>query len=68
MKNLYCLNHILTFFAVITYRIIVVPTKRGTTTSANVWIVLSGTLSETKRIAVEKGSLSMQIKVKSIIK
>lgn len=47
---------------VITYRIVIVPNKKGTTTSANVWIVLSGMLSETKKVALPKATLNFEIK------
>ncbi|XP_044255618.1 DENN domain-containing protein 5B [Tribolium madens] len=39
---------------VIPYRIVINPNKKSATTSANVWVVLSGTLSETRRIPVPK--------------
>ncbi|XP_017775709.1 PREDICTED: DENN domain-containing protein 5B isoform X2 [Nicrophorus vespilloides] len=45
---------------VIPYRVVLVPTKKGTTSSANVWIVLSGTLSETKRVAVPRATLNFE--------
>ncbi|KAJ8944377.1 hypothetical protein NQ318_017696 [Aromia moschata] len=45
---------------VIPYRIVIVPNKKGTTSSADVWIVLSGTLLETNRIAVPKATLNFE--------
>lgn len=54
---------VLKLILVITYRIVIVPNKKGTTTSANLWIVLSGTLSETKRIALPKAALNFEVKV-----
>lgn len=50
-------------FPVIPYRIMIVPNKKGTTTSANVWVVLSGTLSETNRFSVPKSTLNFEFKV-----
>ncbi|XP_045479096.1 DENN domain-containing protein 5B isoform X1 [Harmonia axyridis] len=47
---------------VIPYRIVIVPSKKGTITSANVWIVLSGTLSETKRVNVPKAAINFEHK------
>ncbi|EFA02072.1 DENN domain-containing protein 5B [Tribolium castaneum] len=41
---------------VIPYRIVIIPNKKGSTTSANAWVVLSGTLSETRRIPVPKSN------------
>lgn len=49
--------------SVITYRIVIVPNKKGTTTSANLWIVLSGTLSETKKVNLPKSTLHFEVKV-----
>ncbi|KAI4464066.1 c-myc promoter binding protein [Holotrichia oblita] len=51
---------------VINYRIVIVPTKKGTITSANVWIVLSGTVSETKKLPVPKNALNFEIKHKNL--
>lgn len=51
------------FVTAIPYRILIVPSRRGTMTSANVWIVLSGTLSETKRILVPKNSINFEVRV-----
>ncbi|XP_018572817.1 DENN domain-containing protein 5B isoform X2 [Anoplophora glabripennis] len=47
---------------VIPYRIVIVPNRKGTTSSANVWIVLSGTLLETNRINVPKLTLNFECK------
>ncbi|CAG9836682.1 unnamed protein product [Diabrotica balteata] len=47
---------------VIPYRIVIVPNKKGTTSSANVWMVLSGTLSETNRLVVPKATLNLNIR------
>lgn len=47
----------------ITYRVVINPNRKGTVTSANVWIVLSGTLSETNRVAVPKSVLNFEFKV-----
>ncbi|KAG5882112.1 hypothetical protein JTB14_016875 [Gonioctena quinquepunctata] len=47
---------------VIPYRIVIVPSKKGTTSSANVWIVLSGTLLETNRVMVPKATLNFEYK------
>lgn len=47
---------------VITYRIVIIPNKKGASTSANAWIVLSGTLSETRRISVPKTALIFEYK------
>lgn len=58
----------LTVFLVIAYRIVIVPTKRGTTTSANLWIVLSGTLSETKKLFLPKATLNFEMKVMVYLK
>lgn len=55
----------ITLVLVITYRIVIVPNKKGTTTSANLWIVLSGTLSETKKVALPKATLNVEFKVQS---
>ncbi|XP_025830821.1 DENN domain-containing protein 5B [Agrilus planipennis] len=46
---------------VINYKVLIVPNKKGTT-SANAWMVLSGTLSETKKIPVPKSQLSFDFK------
>ncbi|KAL3266985.1 hypothetical protein HHI36_011133 [Cryptolaemus montrouzieri] len=51
---------------VIPYRIVIVPTKKGTITSANVWIVLSGTLSETKRVNIPKAAINFEHKSKNL--
>ncbi|KAK9752529.1 dDENN domain [Popillia japonica] len=51
---------------VINYRIVIVPTKKGTITSANVWIVLSGTVSETKKLPVPKNALNFEVKHKNL--
>nr|XP_022914554.1 DENN domain-containing protein 5B isoform X2 [Onthophagus taurus] len=51
---------------VITYRIVIVPTKRGTITSANVWFVASGTLLETGRLSVPRNALNFEIKHKNL--
>jgi hypothetical protein len=47
---------------VIPYRIVIVPNKKGATTSANAWVVLSGTLSETRRIPVPKTTTNFDYK------
>jgi hypothetical protein len=47
---------------VIPYRIVIVPNKKGATTSANAWVVLSGTLSETRRIPVPKTTMNFDYK------
>ncbi|KAK9870276.1 hypothetical protein WA026_006363 [Henosepilachna vigintioctopunctata] len=47
---------------VIPYRVVIVPCKKGAITSANVWIVLSGTLSETRRVNVPKAVLNFEHK------
>ncbi|XP_028143559.1 DENN domain-containing protein 5B [Diabrotica virgifera virgifera] len=47
---------------VIPYRIVIVPNKKATTSSANVWMVLSGTLSETNRLVVPKATLNFEYK------
>lgn len=52
---------------VITYKIVIVPNKRGTITSANLWIVLSGTLCETKKIVLPKATLNFEIKVNETV-
>ncbi|XP_056642345.1 DENN domain-containing protein 5B [Diorhabda sublineata] len=51
---------------VIPYRIVIVPNKKGATSSANVWMVLSGTLSETTRIVIPKATLNFKIKHKNL--
>lgn len=51
---------------VIPYRIVIVPNKKGAYTSANVWVVLSGTLSETQRIAVPKNTYSFEHKNRNL--
>ncbi|CAH0560214.1 unnamed protein product [Brassicogethes aeneus] len=51
---------------IIPYRIVIVPTKRGTTSSANVWVVLSGTLSETRKVQVPKSTLNFEYKHQNI--
>nr|CAH7753124.1 unnamed protein product [Callosobruchus chinensis] len=51
---------------VIPYHIVIVPNKKGTTSSANVWMVLSGTLSETNRISVPKATLNFPYKHKNL--
>lgn len=51
----------------IRYRIVIVPSKKGTSTSANVWIVLSGTLSETSHIPVPKSTLNFEYKVNALL-
>ncbi|CAG9861723.1 unnamed protein product [Phyllotreta striolata] len=50
----------------IQYRIVIVPNKKGTTSSANVWIVLSGTLSETSRVSVPKTTLNFEFKCQNL--
>lgn len=49
---------------VIPYRVVIVPNRKGTTSSANVWIVISGTLSETMRVAVPKATLNFEHRVR----
>lgn len=44
----------------------IVPNKRGTTSSANVWIVLSGTLSETKKHFLPKATLNFEVKYQNL--
>lgn len=44
----------------------IVPNKKGTTTSANVWVVLSGTLSETNRVPVPKSTLNFEFKHRNV--
>lgn len=56
-----------TIFLVIPYRIVIVPNKRGTTSSANVWMVLSGTVSETNHIPVPKATLNFEYKVNIVV-
>ncbi|KAL1509617.1 hypothetical protein ABEB36_004327 [Hypothenemus hampei] len=51
---------------VIPYRIVIVPNKKGTYTSANVWIVLSGTLSETQRISFPRNEYSFEYKHRNL--
>lgn len=55
------------FVSVISYRLVIVPSRKGTTTSANVWVVLSGTLSETKRVPVPKSTLNFDFRVRSFM-
>ncbi|XP_060531604.1 DENN domain-containing protein 5B [Cylas formicarius] len=45
---------------VIPYRIAIVTNKKGAYTSSNVWIVLSGTLSETQKVTVPKNTFSFE--------
>lgn len=45
------------------YKIVIYPSRKGTVTSANVWIVLSGTLGETQHISVPRGSLNFDFRV-----
>ncbi|XP_076274103.1 DENN domain containing pinstripe isoform X1 [Rhynchophorus ferrugineus] len=51
---------------VIPYRIVIVTNKKGAYTSANVWVVLSGTLSETQKIAVPKNTYSFEYRHRNI--
>lgn len=46
------------------YKVGIYPSRKGTTTSANAWIVLSGTLGETQQIIVPKGSLHFEFRVR----
>uniref|UniRef100_A0A1Y1MV99 UDENN domain-containing protein n=1 Tax=Photinus pyralis TaxID=7054 RepID=A0A1Y1MV99_PHOPY len=48
---------------VITYRVVIFPSRKGTMTSANVWVVLSGTLSETQRVPIPKSTLNFEFRV-----
>lgn len=47
----------------IPYRVVIVPSRKGMTSSANVWMVISGTLSETKRLPVPKAALNFEYRV-----
>uniref|UniRef100_A0A1Y1MVA6 UDENN domain-containing protein n=1 Tax=Photinus pyralis TaxID=7054 RepID=A0A1Y1MVA6_PHOPY len=47
---------------VITYRVVIFPSRKGTMTSANVWVVLSGTLSETQRVPIPKSTLNFEFR------
>lgn len=49
---------------VMQYRVVIYPSRKGTVTSANAWVVLSGTLSETQHIPVPKGSLNFDFRVR----
>ncbi|KAF5302317.1 hypothetical protein FQA39_LY10356 [Lamprigera yunnana] len=51
---------------VIIYRVAIFPTRKGTTTSANVWMVLSGTLSETRPVPVPKSVLNFEVRHKNL--
>ncbi|XP_066150244.1 DENN domain-containing protein 5B [Euwallacea fornicatus] len=51
---------------VIPYNIMIVPNKKGAYTSANVWVVLSGTLSETQRIQVPKNIYSFEYRNRNL--
>lgn len=50
----------------IPYRIVIIPNKKGTTSSANVWVVLSGTLAETGYIPVPKATLTFDYKHRNL--
>lgn len=51
---------------VIPYTIVIVPNKKGAYTSANVWVVLSGTLSETQRVAVPKNTYNFEYRNRNL--
>ncbi|CAG9767033.1 unnamed protein product [Ceutorhynchus assimilis] len=51
---------------VIPYRIVVVPNKKGAYTSANVWVVLSGTLSESLKISVPKNTYNFEYRNRNL--
>lgn len=45
------------------YRVVIYPSRKGNVTSANAWVVLSGTLGETQHIPVPRGSLNFEFRV-----
>lgn len=53
---------------ILPYRVVIFPSKKGSaaTTSANVWIAISGTLGETQQINVPRHSLEFVFHVRSI--
>ncbi|XP_065582616.1 DENN domain-containing protein 5B-like isoform X2 [Artemia franciscana] len=63
----YCFTHAFTN-TVISYRILIVPSRKfnASTTSANVWIRLSGTLGVSTELAVPKGQLEFLFKHKNL--
>lgn len=65
--NVKCFYLTLFFRKELHYRVVIFPSKKSgpTTTSANVWVAISGSMGETQQVSIPRSSLEFVFHVSS---